>query len=111
MPDDRNEVLTGGMGAKGSNDYALLWLALATALLALAYVPSGRTVSVDLGRLATPIRARWSDPTTASYTDVAGLPPLGQAAQATGATVANLRTPGPNGAGDPDWVLVLETAR
>jgi hypothetical protein len=101
VPDVRNEVLTGGLGSRGTNDYAVLSSARDRSL-AIAYIPSARTVTIDLGRLKTPIRARWYDPTHGDFKDASGSP-----FQDTGPVA--LATPGSNGAGDPDWALVLET--
>lgn len=42
--------------------------------LALVYVPSGRTIAVDLTRLSDSITARWHDPTKGSYEAIAGYP-------------------------------------
>jgi Putative collagen-binding domain of a collagenase len=101
-PDDRNEVLTGGLASKGANNYALL-SRTRDGSLAIAYVPNLRAVAVDLGRLKAPIRARWYDPTAGTFADAVGSPFV-----ATGP--ASFRRPGSNHAGDPDWILLLETA-
>jgi hypothetical protein len=102
VPDDRNEVLTDGIGSKGANDYALLSRTRDGAL-AIAYVPSLRAVTVDLGRLKRPVRGRWYDPTAGTFADAVGSPFV-----ATAPT--SFRPPGSNHAGDPDWILLLETA-
>lgn len=64
---------------------------------ALAYTLGGKPLSVDLAKLAQPLKARWFDPTNGKLKDIA---------------VANtFDPPGKNDAGDGDWVLVLESRR
>jgi hypothetical protein len=105
-PDAHNEVLVDGSGrAPGKapdNDYALLARS-ADGTLAVAYLPVVREVKIDLGKLKTPLRARWYDPTTGSYAEATGSP-------FTSATNVSFDPPASNGAGDSDWVLLLETA-
>jgi len=68
----------------------------------MAYLPSLRTVTVDMSQLRAAATARWYDPSRGTYTAIAGSP------------LKNLKEhaftpPGNNGDGDGDWVLVLET--
>jgi hypothetical protein len=102
VPDDRNEVLTSGLGPRGGNDYAVL-SRTGDGKLALAYVPTVRYVTIDLAKLGSPIRARWYDPSSGAYI------PAGSSPLATGS--AGFQPPGKNSAGDTDWVLVLESDR
>jgi hypothetical protein len=101
VPDDRNEVLTGGLGERGTNEWAVLARAR-DASLALAYVPSIRPVTVDLGKLRPGVEPRWYDPTSGVY--VAAARASGELARGP----ITLEPPGKNGGGDGDWVLVLE---
>jgi Putative collagen-binding domain of a collagenase len=70
--------------------------------LVMAYLPSIRTIKVDMAQLAGPATARWYDPSRGTYTAVkdSPLPNSGKRA---------FTPPGNNGDGDGDWVLVLET--
>jgi hypothetical protein len=68
--------------------------------LALVYIPTARTVTVNLARLAGAITARWYDPTTGTYLPVAGSPFPNAGSQA-------FTTPGVHADGAGDWVLVL----
>ena len=40
----------------------------------MAYVPSARTVTVDLSMLSGPVTARWYDPAGGTFTAIAGSP-------------------------------------
>jgi hypothetical protein len=70
--------------------------------LVMAYLPSRRTVTVEMTQLSAPATARWYDPSRGAYKAVSGspLPNTGKHA---------FTPPGNNGDGDGDWVLVLET--
>jgi hypothetical protein len=72
--------------------------------LLVAYVPpagsGSRSFEVDLSRMRAGGRARWYDPSTGGWTPVSGT-------LSSSAGVA-LQTPGANGAGANDWVLVVE---
>lgn len=67
--------------------------------LAMAYVPSARTVKIDLAQMSGPVHARWFDPTNAAFADLGSFPNSG---------VRAFASPGPNHDGDGDWVLLLE---
>jgi hypothetical protein len=99
VPDD-GSVLVDGQGVWGSREYAVA--ATAGRDLAVAYVPSGRTISLDLSGFDGPVRARWFDPTDGSWTVVEDAPLQPRAG-------TQVRTPGDNTAGDGDWALVLDT--
>ncbi len=77
--------------------------------LLIAYVSPGgaSTIQIDMRSMAgRPIKARWWDPTAATFTtngSAAGTFTLSNSASAQSFT-----TPGTNSAGDNDWVLVME---
>jgi len=98
VPDD-GKALVAGAGPRGGDDLAML-ARTADGSLAIAYVPSLRPVTVDLGTLAGPVRSRWFDPTDGSYREAARRPSAGPTA---------FEPPGANSTGDLDWVLVLES--
>jgi hypothetical protein len=101
----RDLVLAGG-GTRGTPDYVTSALAEGGSHL-LAYVPptgvAARAITVDLTALSAPARARWFNPATGAWT--------GMAAGPAGAAPATFTTPGDNGTGANDWVLVLDTPR
>lgn len=70
--------------------------------LLLAYVPPAHTgsITIDMTKMAATARARWFDPTNASFTDIGAFANTGTRA---------FTPPATNSAGDPDFLLVLET--
>ncbi|HEY3499968.1 MAG TPA: glycoside hydrolase family 140 protein [Polyangiaceae bacterium] len=102
IPDQDHEILTGGLGEEGSREYAVL-AASADGSLAVAYLPTVRGATIDLGRLAGPVRARFYDPSDGSFSEVSGSP-----FDASGSRT--FTAPGDNASGASDWVLVLDTA-
>jgi hypothetical protein len=55
-----------------------------------------------MGRFAGAVRAHWYDPTRGVYSAVSGSP-------FPNAKAVDFASPGKNGDGDSDWVLVLTT--
>jgi uncharacterized protein DUF4038/concanavalin A-like lectin/glucanase superfamily protein/collagenase-like protein with putative collagen-binding domain len=102
VPDQNHTVITGGLGTFGTNDYVTV-ASSPDGTLAIAYVPSSRTLTVDLSKFSGSVTARWYDPTTGTFTSASDSPlPNVDSQQFT--------TPGANAAGDDDWVLVLEVS-
>jgi chitodextrinase len=101
IPDQDHSLVTGGFGTFGDDDYVTA-ARTSDGKLAIAYAPSAATITVDLGTLAGPVTARWYDPTSGTYATIGGSP-------LPNAGSASLTTPGLNGEGADDWVLVLET--
>ena len=62
--------------------------------LAVVYVPTARTITLDLSRLAPGVRAAWVDPVSGDRLDTA--------------LAESLTTPGENAGGDEDWLLVIQ---
>jgi hypothetical protein len=102
VPDQTNAMLVAGQGTSGSADYAVLSRG-SDGKLAILYLPTVRQVTVDLTKMTGPVRARWFDPTSGRVTLAPGSP-----FSAAGQT--KFQPVGPNGAGDSDWVLVLDTS-
>ncbi len=57
---------------------------------------------MNLDRLAGPVKAQWFNPASGEYVAIAGSPFPNRGTHA-------FETPGDNGTGDNDWLLVLET--
>jgi hypothetical protein len=107
VPDQRHQVLTGGYGTFNgsgtliSNDYATAARTMDGSLV-IAYLPTKRTVTVDMSRLSGRVWAYWYDPTSGASSEMAGSPFANKESH-------QFASPGENSAGDADWVLVLET--
>jgi hypothetical protein len=106
VPDQTHSVLTAGHGTYATtgfvadNDYAVA-ARTPDGRLVIVYMPTLRTITVDMGKLAAPAVARWYDPSNGSYLSIAGSP-----FPNTG--TRNFTPPGSNHDGDGGWVLVLE---
>lgn len=96
VPDEQGTFLTSGAGPDGGTH--------ATAAVsgdghwAVVYVPTQRTLTLDLARLdGTQVDGYWFDPTSGRSRTLPPMKPVSSA----------LASPGANAAGDGDWVLVL----
>lgn len=99
-PDWSHTLVTAGYGAFGAADYATA-ARTPDGTLGMAYLPTRRTVTVDMSRFSGAVTARWYDPSNGAYSAITGSP--------FAATGTQPFTPlGNNSAGDGDWVLVLE---
>jgi len=70
----------------------------------LAYMPTARTISVNMASLKAPANAKWFDPTNGTYRTIPGGPFVN-------AGTRQFTPPGKNGDGDSDWVLLLDASR
>ena len=112
VPDQKHELLTAGYGTFDAsttpgNCYGMTSDYVTTARtpdgsLVIAFLPTRRTVTIDMTRLAAPATARWYDPSRGTYTQIDGSPLANRGKQ-------NFTPPTNNANGDGDWVLVLET--
>lgn len=96
VPDTERRLLVAGLGEGTGLDRATTAVD-ASGSLAVAYIPTPRTVAVDLGQLrGWTIRVRWFDPLAGSF---------GEPSLVTRRGILTLESPTPQ-----DWVLVLEDA-
>lgn len=101
VPDTANELVTAGRGTELTTDEAkdVLENDYVTAAktpdghLAVIYLPTQRTISVNASAMAPGTRATWVDPTSGGRRPV----PMS----------ATFTTPGPNADGRNDWLLIL----
>ena len=101
MPDTANELVTAGRGTELTTDDPMDVLEndYVTAArtpdghLAVVYLPTGRTISVNRSAMAAGTRAAWIDPTSGRRRPVPMSP--------------TFTTPGRNAAGGHDWLLLL----
>jgi hypothetical protein len=87
-------------GSIGANDYVTA-ARTPNGKLVMAYVPSARTITVDMSQLSGLATARWYDPVVGTFTSIAGSPFIN-----TGSHL--FTTPGTHADGEADWVLILE---
>lgn len=106
VPDQNHTVVTAGFGTfatSGSltnNNYATA-ARTADGALVMVYLPTVRTVTVDMTKLNGPAMAKWFDPASGVYSTIAGSPFTNSGSR--------LFTPAAtNSGGAGDWVLVLE---
>ena len=90
-----------GFGSITTNTYTTA-ARTADGNLVMVYMPSMRTITIDMSKLASPAIARWYDPTNGEYVNVDGSP-------YTNLGYIQFTPPGRNSSGDTDWVLVMET--
>ncbi|MGO9110289.1 MAG: DUF4038 domain-containing protein [Thermoguttaceae bacterium] len=110
VPDQTHSTLMAGygtmitdknyVGGVDSNDYATA-ARTEDGSLVLAYLPTPRTVTIDMTKLRGPTTARWFDPSNGAYTAIAGSP-------LANTESCSFTPPGKNHDGDGDWVLALE---
>jgi len=106
VPDQVHTVVTAGYGtfsstgSIGANDYVTA-ARTPSGTLVMAYVPSARTVTVDMSQLSGPVTARWYDPVVGTFTSIAGSPFANTGSR-------DFTTPGTHADGAEDWVLILE---
>ncbi len=104
-PDDKHLTVTKGSGTVKEADSVTAARADDGSFV-MAYLPStgttARTLTVDMSRLRGPATARWFNPADGTYKALADAPLPNTGSQ-------EFTTPGDNGTGANDWVLVLET--
>ena len=100
QPDADNTMLTAGLSS--GLDRAVAARA-ADRSYAIAYTPSVRTITVNLGQLTGPrVNARWYDPASGSYSAIVGSPFSASSSQ-------TFRPAGNNSSNYGDWALLLES--
>lgn len=101
VPDAKHALLKGGLGTSPSTALAARTRDGKTAVV---YAPSTgvevRVIKLDLSSFKPPVAAQWFSPATGKSATVNGAPlPASESVQ--------LRSPGNNGAGANDWLLLL----
>jgi len=110
VPDQSNTMLTGGFGSYGTpnvtlvpnSDYAV-GAVTPDKTLGVIYTPVAHTLVVNMASFAGNTTTRWYDPTNNTFTAIAGSPFPNSGSR-------NFTTPGNNSSGDPDWILLMESA-
>jgi hypothetical protein len=106
-PDQDHSILTAGYGTYGTlqtrvsqSDYSTA-AATPDESLVVVYMPTARTITINMAALRGPARARWFDPAIGSYQDIPGSPFAKSGSHP-------FTPPEKNHDGDSDWVLVLD---
>ncbi len=102
VPDQNHTTVTAGFGTFGQDQYVTASRSTDGTLM-MAYLPASTTLTVDLSKLTGAVNASWFDPTNGTFTLIAGSPMPNTGPR-------QFTPPGANHDGDPDWVLVIETA-
>ena len=102
VPEDNHTIVVGGYG---TDTATALTARSANGRLSVSYIPStgteGRLLTVALGVFPERVTARWYNPTNGKVVDVAGSPFMNRETR-------RFHTPGDNGTGADDWVLILD---
>jgi hypothetical protein len=99
LPDTDHTIVAEGAGAYGEEDYALA-AATPDRSTVVVYLAGTPAVTIDMGALPGPMRARFFDPALGVYADAGGTRP--------DSGLREISPPGLNGDGSADWVLLLE---
>ncbi len=107
VPDTNHTVLTSGYGTYATNglvstNFYATCASATDGTLALAYVPTARTVTMNLASMSGSVTAQWYDPANGTYHPINGSPFSNTGTQ-------NFTLSGTNSAGDPDWILMLDS--
>ena len=106
VPDQNHSLVTAGYGTFATNglistnQYATAAMT-PDGTLAIVYVPTNFTITVAMSNMAASATAQWYDPTSGTYSTVAGSPFANTGSQ-------NFTTPGNNSTGAGDWALVMQ---
>lgn len=111
IPDQSHTVITGGFGTYGNlqttqvsqSDYCTA-AKTPDGAVDIAYMPSVRTITVNMASLKAPAIAKWFDPTNGAYTTISGGPFANKGTR-------KFTPPGKNHDGDGDWVLLLVASK
>jgi len=105
VPDQSHSVVTAGYGdfgndSPGGSDYLTAGRTPEGSLV-IAYLPTVRTITVDMTELSGAATASWYDPSRGAFARIAGSPFANTGSR-------DFTPPGRNRDGDGDWLLVLE---
>ena len=110
VPDQDHSVLTAGLGNYGdlqtpvSNSDYVTASKTPDGGFVVAYMPTARTITVNMSSLKAPANAKWFDPANGTYTSISGQPFPNKGTQ-------QFTPPGINHDGDSDWVLLLDASK
>jgi hypothetical protein len=107
VPDQKHAVVTAGFGSYGNidrtrvseSDYCTA-SKTPNGTVVVAYMPTVRTITVNMASLKAPAYGKWFDPTNGTFTAIRGGPFANSGTR-------QFAPPGKNASGDGDWVLLL----
>src|SRR5262249_17209302 len=108
VPDQTHTLVTAGFGTFSTsesmtdNDY-LTAARTPDGQLGIAYMPTRRTITVDMTQFSGPVIAQWFDPSNGAYTVLSG-------SRFPNTDPRQFTPSGSNHDGDGDLVLLLEAA-
>ena len=109
VPDQDHAVISAGFGTYGdlqlrvsNSDYCTAAKTPDGAFV-VAYLPTARTITIEMATLKRSAQAAWFDPTNGTYKTISGGPFANQGTQ-------QFTPPGKNQEGDSDWVLLLNAS-
>ncbi len=106
IPDQNHKVVISGLGSYGDWKTKVSLSTYSTAAmtpngsLVIVYMPTARTLTINMASLNGLVVGKWFDPTDGAYMPIPGGPFLNTGAQ-------QFTPPGKNHDGDSDWVLLL----
>ncbi|HEX2584132.1 MAG TPA: putative collagen-binding domain-containing protein, partial [Steroidobacteraceae bacterium] len=101
IPDVGHSVMTAGYGSVNNDSNAVLARSL-DGHLAVAYLTTNLTLTVDMTKFASAVTASWYDPTSGATQSTSALPIANTGSH-------NFTPPASNAEGSDDWVLLLQT--
>jgi hypothetical protein len=107
VPDIEGTIIKAGKGTFGKTNYATAAITPGRDRIVIYLPPTNiakRTLTVDVSRLKVPYTARWFNPANGAYQVINTQTRSNKGEQA-------FTTPGDNGGGYNDWVLVLQTGK
>jgi hypothetical protein len=109
IPDQDHTVVTAGFGTPGTLQTRVGKSDFCTAsktpdgAFVIAYMPTARTITVNMASLKAPASAKWFDPTNGTYITIPGGP-------LANAGTREFTPPGYKHDGESDWVLLLNAS-
>jgi Protein of unknown function (DUF4038)/Putative collagen-binding domain of a collagenase len=109
IPNLDHSTVTAGLGTYGSFKTPVSKSDFCTAAktadgsFVVAYLPTARTITVNMAGCKAPVKAQWFDPTNGAYSPVSAAPLANRG-------MRQFTPPGNNRDGDTDWVLLLDAS-
>jgi hypothetical protein len=98
VPDQQHNMITSGYGSYGNSSYVTAGRA-SDGSFGMAYLPSARSITVNMSVFNGSKTVKWFDPTNKTYTTVGTYPNSGSQSFASRPA---------NSAGQNDWILIIE---